>query len=175
LNYFPFLVHSLWGCFQVSQQIYLFIYLFGYLFYFILAFWVSRCPGGFQTGPHTKIYTHGRSQRPCTHGSDDGAQGGWRGTMGHGMTNAMSAKLHVERNKRPELWPLVTTSHFASSSSLPLLRLSLARALLPSVADFFPHCFFFLGLLSSTLCCDQNATSVSLIVFISTSKQANKE
>jgi hypothetical protein len=60
--------------------------------------------------------------------------------MGHGMTNAMSAKLHVERNKRPELWPLVTTSHFASSSSL---RLSLSRALLPSVADFFPHCFFF--------------------------------
>jgi hypothetical protein len=40
---------------------------------------------------------------------------------------------------------------------------------------FFPDFFFFLGLLSSTLCCDQNATSVSLIVFISTSKQANKE
>ncbi len=35
--------------------------------------------------------------------------------------------------------------------------------------------FFRTLLLSSTLCCDQNATWVSLIVFISTSNQANKE
>jgi hypothetical protein len=89
--------------------------------------------------------------------------------MGHGMTNAMSAKLHVERNKTPELWPLVTTSHFASSSSL-VFR---ARAS-PVPRRFFSALFFF-GLLSSTLCCHQNATWVSLIVFISTSNQANKE
>ncbi len=85
----------------------------------------------------------------------------------------MSAKLHVERNKRPELWPLVTTSHFASSSSLPLLpRLSLSRARASPVRRRF---FSALLLLSSTLCCAQNATWVSLIVFISTSNQANKE